>query len=268
MKPSGTITLTTDFGLEDPYAAIMKGVVLSINPAARIIDISHSVKAGSIMHAAGLIKDAYPFFPKGTVHVAVVDPGVGGKRRPILVKTENHVFVGPDNGVFWPIITTHQQAEIIHVTKIRYFLPDVSHTFHGRDIFAPVAAHISRGVDPREMGSIVSDPVQLEFPVPQQRGDTLYGRVMRIDHFGNLITNIHKKELEEFLGPERSVIMLGKLVIEGLRNTYSEAGAGETLALIGSSGCLEIAVNTGRASDIAGTDPDGIIDMEIEVRRV
>ncbi|MBW2169114.1 MAG: SAM-dependent chlorinase/fluorinase, partial [Deltaproteobacteria bacterium] len=147
------------------------------------------------------------------------------------------------------------QAEIVHVTKIRYFLPDVSHTFHGRDIFAPVAAHISRGVDPREMGSIVSDPVQLEFPVPEQRGDTLYGRVMRIDHFGNLITNIHKKELEEFLGPERSVIMLGKLVIEGLRNTYSD-------------GCLEIAVNTGRASDIAGTDPDGIIDMEIEVRRV
>ncbi len=268
MRSSGAITLTTDFGLEDPYAAVMKGVVLSINPAARIIDISHSVKAGSIMQAAVLISEAYPFFPKGTVHVAVIDPGVGGKRRPILVKTENHVFVGPDNGIFWPIIKEHKQTAIIHLTESRYFLPDISHTFHGRDIFAPVAAHISRGIDPLEMGQAIGDPVQLEFPVAVQRGDVLYGRVMRIDHFGNLITNLKKRDLEEFLGPERSVIILGKLAIEGLRNTYSEVRAGETLALIGSSGCLEIAVNTGRASDIAGTDPDSIIGMEIEVRRV
>jgi len=268
VRSSGTITLTTDFGLEDPYAAVMKGVILSINPAARIIDISHSVKAGSIMHAAVLIKEAYPFFPKGTVHVAVIDPGVGGKRRPILVKTENHVFVGPDNGVFSPIINDHKQTVIIHVTESRYFLPDISHTFHGRDIFAPVAAHISRGIDPLEMGQAIDDPVPLELPVPEQRGDSLYGRVMRIDHFGNLITNVKKRDLEEFLGPESSVIIAGKVVIEGLRSTYSEVRAGETLALIGSSGCLEISVNTGRASDIAETDPEDIVGMEIEVRRV
>ena len=268
MKSSGTITLTTDFGLEDPYAAVMKGVVLSINPAARIVDITHSVKAGSVMQAAMLIKEAYPFFPKGTVHVAVIDPGVGGKRRPVLVKTENHVFVGPDNGVFWPIIKDHEQAEIIHLTESRYFLSDISHTFHGRDIFAPVAAHISRGIDPLEMGQAISDPVQLEFPVPEKRGENLYGRVMRIDHFGNLITNVKKGDLEEFLGLEKSAIIIGKLVVEGLRRSYSEVGEGEILALIGSSGCLEIAVNTGRASDIVGTDPDGIIGMEIEVRRV
>jgi len=268
VKSSGTITLTTDFGLKDPYAAVMKGVILSINPAARIIDISHSVKAGSIMQAAVLIKEAYPFFPKGTIHVAVIDPGVGGKRRPILVKTENHIFVGPDNGVFWPIIKDHKQTAIIHVTESRYFLPDISHTFHGRDIFAPVAAHISRGIDPLEMGQAIDDPVPLELPVPEQRGDSLYGRVMRIDHFGNLITNVKKRDLEEFLGPESSVIIAGKVVIEGLRSTYSEVRAGETLALIGSSGCLEISVNTGRASDIAETDPEDIVGMEIEVRRV
>jgi S-adenosylmethionine hydrolase len=268
VKSSGIITLTTDFGLEDPYAAVMKGVVLSINPAARIIDISHSVKAGSVMQAAMLIKEAYPFFPKGTVHVAVIDPGVGGKRRPILVKTEDHFFIGPDNGVFWPIIKGHEQTSIIHITESRYFLPDISRTFHGRDIFAPVAAHISIGMDPLEMGQAISDPVTLEFPVPEQRGETLYGRIMRIDHFGNLITNIKKRDLEKFLGPEKSAITLGKLVIEGLSNTYSEVGAGETLALIGSTGCLEISVNKGRASDFAGTDPDAVIDMEIEVRRI
>ena len=220
------------------------------------------------MHAAVLIKEAYGFFPKGTVHVAVVDPGVGGKRRPILVKTENHVFVGPDNGVFWPIIKDHKRKVIIHVTESRYFLPDISRTFHGRDIFAPVAAHISGGVDPLEMGQAIDDPVILEFPVPEQRGDSLYGRVMRIDHFGNLITNLKERDLEEFVGPRRCVITAGKMVIEGLRNTYSEAGTGEALALVGSSGCLEISVNKGRASGIAGKDPDGIIGMEVELRLV
>jgi len=268
VKLSGTITLTTDFGLEDPYAAVMKGVVISINPAARIIDISHSVKAGSIIEAAMLIKEAYPFFPEGTVHVAVIDPGVGGKRRPIVVKTENHIFVGPDNGVFWPIIKDHRQSEVIHVTESRYFLSHISHTFHGRDIFAPVAAHISKGIDPPAMGQAIGDPVMLELPLSEQRGDSLYGCVMRIDHFGNLITNIKRQDLEEFLGPQKSVIMLGKTAIEGLGNTYSGVEAGETLALIGSSGCLEIAVNKGRASDIVGMEPDTLIGMEVEVKRV
>jgi S-adenosylmethionine hydrolase len=185
-----------------------------------------------------------------------------------VVRTENHFFVGPDNGVFWPVIQDHKQSEIIHVTENRYFLSDISHTFHGRDVFAPVAAHISRGIDPLVMGQAVSDPLSIELPVAEQRGDRLYGRAMRVDHFGNLITNIRKRDLEEFLGPKKPIIMLGKMAIEGLRKTYSEAGAGEILALIGSSGCLEIAVNQGRASDIAGTDPDTIIGLSIEVKRV
>ena len=268
MKTSGIITLTTDFGLDDPYAAVMKGVVLSINPVAKIIDISHSVKAGSIVHAAVLIREAYLFFPKGTVHVAVIDPGVGGKRRPILIKTENYVFVGPDNGVFWPIIKEQDAAVIIHATESRYFLSDISNTFHGRDIFAPVAAHICKGVNPLEMGEAISDPVVLDLPVPEEKGDALYGQVMRVDHFGNLISNLKKRDLDRFLGSESCIVILGKTLIKGLRKSYSEGGEGETLALIGSSECLEIAVNKGRASDISGADPDGLIGMEIEVKRV
>ena len=268
MKTSGIITLTTDFGLKDPYVGIMKGVILSINPEARVIDICHQLKAGFIFQASTLIQEAYSFFPEGTVHVAVVDPGVGGDRRPVLVNIKDHLFVGPDNGIFWPIIDASPNAEIIHLTEIKYFLPRLSHTFHGRDIFAPVAAHLSRGVDPLEIGPVISDPVQLEFPAPQQRGDILTGQVMRVDHFGNLITNIQRKEIDIFLGPGRPMIKLGKLTVEGLSKTYGEALAGEALALIGSSDYLEIAINLGRACDMTGMTSEDIIGMEIEVIRV
>ena len=267
MKSSGVITFTTDFGLADPYVGVMKGVVLSINPAAQMIDISHFVKAGAITQAAFLIREAYPFFPQGTVHVVVVDPGVGGRRRPILIETQDHIFVGPDNGVFSTIVSDHKQAVAFHITESRYFLPDVSNTFHGRDIFAPVAAHISRGVEPLEMGPVISDPVTFEIPVAEERGTVLYGRIMHIDGFGNLISNVKEAELGAFLGAERPFIIVGKLMIEGLRKSYSEVGAGEVLALIGSSGCLEIAVNQGRACDIAGTGRDGLIGKTVEVRR-
>jgi S-adenosylmethionine hydrolase len=267
MKVSGIITLTTDFGLKDPYVGIMKGVILSINPGARVIDISHQSKAGFIFHASTLIQEAYPFFPEGTVHMAVVDPGVGGERRPILVKTRAHFFIGPDNGIFWPIIKAHQSVKVIHLTANKFFLPHESHTFHGRDIFAPVAAHLSRGADPSEMGPSIDDPVPIEFPAPQQKGDIISGHVMRIDHFGNLITNIQRKELETFLGSRQPVITVGKLIVEGMHKMYGEALAGEALALIGSSDYLEIAVNLGRACDVTGMNREGIIGMEIEVSR-
>ncbi len=268
MKGNGIITLTTDFGLSDPYVGVMKGVILSINPEARVIDISHQVKAGSIIQAAGLLREAYHFFPKGTAHVGVVDPGVGGNRRPILIKTENHFLVGPDNGLFWPIITAYEHIKIIHLTKSEYFLPHVSHTFHGRDIFAPVAAHLSRGVDPLKMGAAISDPVSLQFPVSQQKGEVLFGQIIRVDHFGNLITNIHRKDLMSFSGTDRPVIKVGDLTIEDVRETYAEAKAEEVLALIGSSGCLEIAVNLGRASDRLGMNSEDLIGMEVEVGKV
>ncbi len=265
MKRSGLITLLTDFGLEDPYVGMMKGVILTVNPGARIIDISHHVKAGSITRAAGMIRETYPYFPEGTVHLTVVDPGVGGKRRAIILMAQSHLFVGPDNGIFWPIINLHQDIKIIHITETKFFLPDVSNTFHGRDIFAPVAAHLSKGADPFEMGPAISDPVKLQLPAPHQEGGTLYGEVISVDHFGNLITNIHRKEIEGFAGGRALVIRLEDLLIEGMRGTYTECGKGEILSLFGSSGYLEIAVNLGRASDRLGLDAVEIIGLEVEV---
>ena len=265
MKRSGLITLLTDFGLEDPYVGMMKGVILGVNPVARIIDISHHVKAGSITRAAGIIRETYPYFPEGTVHITVVDPGVGGKRRAIILMAQSHLFVGPDNGIFSPIINLHQNIKIIHITKTKYFLPDVSDTFHGRDIFAPVAAHLSKGVDPCEMGPVISDPVKVQLAVPHQEGGTLYGQVVSIDHFGNLITNIHRKEIEGFTGGRTPVIKLEDLLIEGMRGIYAECGKGEILSLFGSSGYLEIAINLGRASDLLGLDETEIIGLEVEV---
>jgi len=267
MKCSDTITLTTDFGLSDPYVGIMKGVILSINPAARIIDVSHLIKAGSALQAAGIIQESYTFFPKGTVHVAVVDPGVGTERRLILLETEEYFFVGPDNGIFWPVITAHSEIKVIHLTENKYFLPDITHTFHGRDIFAPVAAHLSRGVDPQKMGRPMSDPVPLQMPRPQQTGEVLSGQIIRVDHFGNLITNIFQKDLERFSGAARPVIKIGDMVIEGVLKTYADASVGETLAMIGSSGLLEIAVNLGRACDHMGLHSEDIVGTKVEVKK-
>ena len=267
MKCSGTITLTTDFGLSDPYVGIMKGVILSINPEARVIDISHLIKAGSGLQAAGIIEEAYTFFPKGTIHVAVVDPGVGTERRLILLETEEYFFVGPDNGIFWPVIVANPDIRVIHLTESRYFLPHITHTFHGRDIFAPVAAHLSRGVDPRKMGHPISDPVPFKIPRPQQTREVLSGRIIRVDHFGNLITNILQKDLDQFSGTARPIIKIGELLIEGVSKTYADTSAGETLAMIGSSGLLEIAVNLGRACDRLGMNSEDIIGIRIEVTR-
>ncbi len=267
MKVSGIITLTTDFGLDDPYVGMMKGVILSINNKARFVDISHGIGAGGVLQASALLNEAYPFFPQGTVHVAVVDPGVGTERRLMILVTQNHMFVGPDNGIFWPVIKDHPRATLIEITQTRYYLPDVSHTFHGRDIFAPVAAHLSRGVAAHNMGEPLADPVKLPTLSPRQKDDVLGGQVIRVDHFGNLITNIHRRDLERFLRSRRPVINMGDLVIEGLCTTYAEAGSGEVLAMIGSSGFLEIAVNLGRASERVGKDPGETLGLVVQVKR-
>jgi S-adenosylmethionine hydrolase len=247
LKPSGIITLTTDFGERDPYVAMMKGVILSINPSARIVDITHGISAGSIQEASTIIKDAYRYFPSGTVHVGVIDPGVGGKRRPIAVVAEGHFFVGPDNGLFWPIIEEHPGAEVIHLTEKRYWMDTISSTFHGRDIFAPVAAHLSRGIDPYLLGEKLDNPVALNSPSVRREHDMLVGEVIRVDHFGNLITNITGEELGEFLSSKGPIVTIGDLVLKGIRTTYGDVPEGEVLAMIGSSNVLEIAVNRGSA---------------------
>lgn len=267
MKASGIITLTTDFGLSDPYVAMMKGVILSINPEATVVDFSHQIRAGSIIQAAGLIHETFPFYPKGTVHVAVVDPGVGSERRLMGMEAGGHFFVGPDNGVFWPLIKDYRGSETIHLTESRYFLPPISHTFHGREVFAPVAAHLSQGVSLKRMGPKLSDPVELHFPKPQKQGEKLVGQITRVDNFGNLITNIHREDLESFLKSCKPVIEVGDLTIRKLSLIYADVEEGEPLALINSSHWLEIAVTRGRASQYVGWPAEAIIGTEIRVSK-
>jgi S-adenosylmethionine hydrolase len=267
MKPSGIITLTTDFGLSDPYVGMMKGIILSVNPDARIVDLTHQIEAGDVLQAASLVHEAYPFFPKGTVHLVVVDPGVGSERRAIALETDTHLFVGPDNGIFSPLFQPHKKRTIVHLTERKYFLPSISHTFHGRDIFAPVAARLSLGVDLEMMGPLIDDPFSLPIPRPKEKGKSLYGQIVRVDHFGNLVTNIHRKELGRFLGSAPPIIRAGDLVLRRLCHTYAEVGEGEPLALLGSSNFLEIAVNLGRASENVGIHSGEIIGSEVEVSR-
>jgi len=267
MKSSGIITLVTDFGLSDPYVAMMKGVILSINPAAKLIDISHQISAGSILQGASLIKETFPFFSMGTVHLAVIDPGVGSNRRPIAIQSEGQFFVGPDNGLFWPAINGQKGVKIIHLTESRYFLDHITYTFHGREVFAPVAAHLSLGIDVERMGPALKDPVQSNLPKPKKRDGALCGQVIRMDNFGNLITNIHHKELQAFLKTSQPIIEVGKLVIKKISKIYSDASEGEPLALFNSSNWLEIAVNLGRASEYLGMDYEDIIGAQVKVNR-
>lgn len=263
----GIITLLTDFGFEDPYVGIMKGVILGLNPTASLVDLTHLVGPGNIYQAAHALRASFPFFPPATIHLAVVDPGVGTDRRPILVKSRNHLFVGPDNGLFWPVISADPDAVIIHLTKREYFLPTISHTFHGRDVFSPVAAHLTLGVDPYKMGEIIRDPIMLARMEPVRKKDALIGRTLKVDHFGNIITNIHQEALTRFLGNRKAVIQVAGETIKGIVKTFADGMKGELLALIGSTGHLEIAVNSGRADrKLAFGKLDGL--PEVVVKRV
>ena len=252
MRASGIITITTDFGESDPYVAVMKGVILSINSGARIVDITHQVPGGSVPEGASILKEAYSYFPSGTVHLAVIDPGVGTTRRPIAVRADNHYFVGPDNGLFWPVIATRHHAEIVHLTEHHYWMKTVSPTFHGRDIFAPVAAHLSMGVSPALLGKRIDTPATIRCPAPFLKEGELRGLVIRVDHFGTLITNITERHLAPFVSSEGLSIHVRDLVVRKLSTTFSNVPEGEPLALIGSSGLLEIAVNRGRPADRLG----------------
>ena len=267
-ETSGIITLTTDFGLSDPYVGMMKGVILSLNPEACLVDITHKVKTGAVLQASRILSEAHTFFPKGTVHLAVVDPSVGSQRRLIALRARGHLFVGPDNGLFWPIIDAAEAASIFELTERRFFLPSITQTFHGRDVFAPVAAHLSLGVAPEEMGRPISNPTRLRVPAPFRKEDSLLGQILQVDHFGNLVTNIGHRELAEFLGAERPEVQVGRLRVIGLRRIYADVEEGRPLALINSSNLLEIAVNLGRASEYVGLESGEIVGSVVKVNRV
>jgi S-adenosylmethionine hydrolase len=267
VKTSGIITLTTDFGLSDPYVAMMKGVILSINPSAKLVDLTHQIGMGSVSQAALLIRETFPYFPGGTVHLAVVDPGVGSDRRLVALQADAHFFVGPDNGLFWPVLRDFGEAKAVHLTEPRYFLPSITETFHGREIFAPVAAHLSTGLSLESLGPFIHDLTKLPIPQSYIKEGVLCGQIIRVDNFGNLVTNIPSRELTEFLesGPPR--IETGKLVIRKLSRIYADCEEGEPLALINSSNLLEIAVNLGRASEYIGLRNGEILGALVEVSR-
>ncbi len=268
MSRSGLITLLTDFGLSDAYTAMMKGAALSINRNAAIIDITHCINVGSIFQGADILQEAFSFFPENTVHVAVVDPGVGSSRRLIAAKAADHFFVAPDNGILWPIIEKNSNAQIVELTNEDYFLPHVTSTFHGRDIFAPVAAHISLGVELSQLGKPITDPEKLTLPQPYIKDDILKGEITRVDNFGNIITNIKKEHLKNYLGDNLPVIQIGEYKITGIFETYSDREKGELLALFSSADHLEIAVNLGKASEYLNKDPDEIRGMRVKVLKV
>lgn len=267
MKKPGIITLITDFGMSDPYVGMMKGVILAINRDAQLIDLTHQVELGSIFQAAGYLRETFLYFPEGTIHMAVVDPGVGSGRRLLAMEAKGHFFVGPDNGIFWPIIEDFTPRQIVQLTQEKYFLPHMTQTFHGRDVFAPVAAHLSLGVSLENMGPPMGDPVKLNYPTPKTINDILYGQIIRVDHFGNLITNIRRADLEGFLKSAKPLIQTVNFTIRKLSKTYADIEEGEPLALINSSDQLEVAVNLGRASQYIKIASGDIVGTQIKVRR-
>ncbi len=246
MKTS-IITLLTDFGAKDHYVASMKGVILKINPQCRLIDITHQVSPHDIREGAVILGNAYSYFPKGTIHLAVVDPGVGGIRKPLLLVTQKYCFVGPDNGLFTMVTQNESVKQIITLDNRKYHLSRVSTTFHGRDIFAPVAAHLSLGVKPNALGHKIDSLFLLRFERPFIREGKLLGEVLHIDPFGNLVSNIDEGGLVRFNRGLPCVIRVGGRTIRGLKRGYWEGKKNEPIALFGSGGFLEISVREGNA---------------------
>ncbi len=269
---STIITLTTDFGNKDPWVGAVKGVILSINPKAIIVDISHGISQQQIVEGSFVLSHAYPYYPKGTIHVAVVDPGVGTERRPVLIETERYFFIGPDNGLFTQVLIGENVKQVIELDNSDYFLPDVSATFHGRDIFAPTAAHLSLGVSPSEMGTTLEEPLTLELPSVEISPDIIRGEVLYIDSFGNLISNIKDSDLSEMLGRGDIDIDVRWRTIHGLVESYTEGGHGErtgsAVALIGSSGFLEIAAFKDNAAVALGVSVGERIDIRLRPKKL
>ena len=241
------ITLTSDFGLKDPYVAEMKGVILTINPQATIIDVTHCVEKFDILMGAFMLASAAPYFPKDTIHLAVIDPDVGTERRAILIQTKRSFFVGPDNGVLMLAAQNQGIEHLYEISNPKFMLPNVSSTFHGRDVFAPAAAFLDKGINPSEFGPEITEAATPKFASVERRNSSFIGEVWHIDDFGNIITNISQKDL-----PKNRVVnvkLSGVLLNISFGKTYAQAKPHEPLALIGSHSFLEIALNQGNAAE-------------------
>jgi S-adenosyl-L-methionine hydrolase (adenosine-forming) len=263
MKPAGIITLTTDFGRRDWFVGIVKGVILGVNPSARLIDVTHDLPPGDIGYGAFALAAACQFFPPGTVHVAVVDPGVGSARGAIAIQTGKFFFVGPDNGVLsWAV----RKDKVIAIHKLKnesFFLRPVSATFHARDVFAPVAAHIANGTPLSALGPPINDFVRLVWPEARSCGGEAVGQVLYVDNFGNAITNLEVSALENHGGATLEVLNAGERICY-VAEFYQAVPAGEAVAVTGSSGFLEIAINGGSAAK----ELDLAVGSEILIRKV
>jgi S-adenosylmethionine hydrolase len=242
------ITLLTDFGARDAYVAAMKGVILGLNPQVVLVDVTHEVPAQDILAGAFILAQAAPYFPPGTIHLAVVDPGVGTGRRALAARSRGQFWVGPDNGLFQWAWAGSPDLTIVQLTAAAYFRPQVAATFQGRDIFAAVAAHLSLGVDLSSFGPPITDPIPLPFPAPVRDAEMMQGQIIYVDHFGNLVSNIPAAELRAWLQNRGLQVRISSRTIFGLAATYADAAPGEFLALIGSHGYLEIGCNQDHAA--------------------
>lgn len=250
--PKPIITLLTDFGVKDSYVAAMKGVILGINPEAVLVDLTHEIPPQDLAAGSFVLAAAAPYFPPGTIHLAVVDPGVGSARRGLAAKARGQFFVGPDNGLLQIMFRDAPDLLVVSLENPVYFLPQVSATFHGRDIFAPVAAHLSRGLPLADLGPPVADPASQSWPAPIFMPQAARGKIVYVDRFGNLVSNMRGVELRNWLAGRECRLRVGTCLVRGLSRTYADAAPGEVLALEGSHGYLEIAVN--RASAAAHLD--------------
>lgn len=267
MPNRAVVTLTTDFGLNDHFIGTMKGVILNIAPDAEIVDICHSVQPFDVLDGALTIAQSYSYFPNGTIHVVVVDPGVGTARRPILLSTERQYFVAPDNGVLSMVYSREERLRVRHITGEHYFLQPISNTFHGRDVFAPVAGYLAKGVDGEKFGDEVSDFVRFNAPKPKPvDAQTLRGVVLKVDRFGNLVTNFTPVDVPALFRtpPPAFKIIVGKREITGMCSTYSEGSPNEPFGILGSMGYLEIAANRAAAAQLIGVGKGTEVSIVLE----
>jgi S-adenosyl-L-methionine hydrolase (adenosine-forming) len=257
------VTLTTDFGTNDHLVAAMKGVILNINPAARIVDISHNVTPYDILDGALCVGNAYKYFPSRTIHVVIVDPGVGTDRRPILVSGEKQFFVAPDNGIL-SMVFEREACTVRHITAEHYFLNPVSPTFHGRDIFAPTAGWLSKTLATEAFGEVITDHVRFAMPKAKAVGQTVKGVILRVDAFGNLMTNLTEEEIPigALDGGPIKMAVNGKQVLRFAR-TFASGNPGEPIAVVGSAGYIEIAVNRGNAARTLGANRGTEVTLDV-----
>jgi S-adenosylmethionine hydrolase len=259
------ISILTDFGLKDGNVGVMKGVIWGIAPDVQILDISHDIAPQNIHEADFVLGRAAPFFPPGTIHLVVVDPGVGTERRPMAASLGPYTFVGPDNGVITRLMAyaKHQEwaIELAHINNPQYWLPEISHIFHGRDIFAPVAAHISTGVPLNEIGEPIYDPILLPLPSPTRIEGGLQGQVIYIDRFGSLVTNIRKQDIENMAVQS---IEVKDRVIPGMVNTFGDRSPGSLVALLSSTGDLIVSVVNGDAARELGSVVGDQISVQVQ----